>query len=88
MKSDDLQTELIQAEEAELQSDEQLQKLIALIDRTAQPDSAMSAGDCHKLVAAALDLNTRLKARTDHLRKSLKSLEFAEGLAARRAAST
>lgn len=33
MRREDLQTELAQAEEAELQSDEQLQKLIALINR-------------------------------------------------------
>lgn len=88
MRREDLQTELAQAEEAELQSDEQLQKLIALIDRTAQPDSAMSAGDCHKLVAAALHLNTRLKTRTEQLRKALKALEFAEGVAAKKAVGT
>lgn len=76
MRREDLQTELAQAEEAELQSDEQLQKLIALIDRTAQPDSPMSAGDCHKLVSAALDLNTRLKGRTELLRKGLQSFDF------------
>lgn len=85
MTSEALKTELVQAEEAELQSDEQLQKLISLIDRTSQPDSPMSAGDCHKLVSAALDLNTRLKARTEAIRKALKAAEVAEGIAARKA---
>lgn len=85
MTSEAIKTELAQAEEAELQSDEQLQKLIALIDRTSQPDSPMSAGDCHKLVSAALDLNTRLKARTEAIRKALKAAEVASSMAARKA---
>ncbi len=84
MTVETIKTELAQAEEAELQSDEQLQKLIALIDRTSQPDSPMTAGDCHKLVSAALDLNTRLKARTESLRKALRAAQTREVRAARK----
>lgn len=84
MTVETIKTELAQAEEAELQSDEQLQKLIALIDRTSQPDSPMTAGDCHKLVSAALDLNTRLKARTESLRKALRAAQTREVSAARK----
>ena len=84
MTVETIKTELAQAEEAELQSDEQLQKLIALIDRTSQPDSPMTAGDCHKLVSAALDLNTRLKARTESLRKALRAAQTREVNAARK----
>ena len=85
MKLEALRTELAQAEESELESDAQLRKLVELIDNTAKPDSPMSAPDCHKLVSAALDLNTRLKARTEHVRKELKACETAENLAARKA---
>lgn len=84
MTVETIKTELAQAEEAELQSDEQLQKLIALIDRTSLPGSPMTAGDCHKLVSAALDLNTRLKARTESLRKALRAAQTREVSAARK----
>jgi len=85
MKSEALKTELTQAEEAELESDAQLRGLIELINDAAKPDSRRSAPDCHKLVSAALDLNARLKARTEQVRKELKACETVENFAARKA---
>lgn len=72
---DELRTELARAEDAELESESQLRQMVALIADTSKPESARSASDCHKLVSAALDLNTRLKAHTEHLRKQIKMLE-------------
>lgn len=63
-----LRTELDRAEDAELQSDEQVRQLVSLIDRANTPHSTLTASDCAKQVASALALNERLRERADRLR--------------------
>ncbi len=63
-----LAAELERAEDAELQSDEQLRQLTDLIDKTCGPNPTMNASDCAKVVAATLALNDRLRSRTEKLR--------------------
>lgn len=64
-----LKTELARAEEAELQSEEQLRQLNGLIEKACDPSSMVSATDCAKLVGAALALNERLQGRAEKLRR-------------------
>lgn len=66
-----LMTELERAEEAELQSDEQLRQLPALIDQASKLDAKVNATDCHKIISAALALNERLHDRTAKLRAAI-----------------
>jgi len=80
MTPDMLKNELDRAEDAELQSDEQLRQLTDLIDKTCGPNPTMNASDCAKVVTAALAVNERLRTRTEKLRNELDS-------AARRAES-
>ena len=63
-----LRTELDRAEEAELQSEEQLRQLVGQIDKVCSPNSTVNASDCAKTVTAALALNERLRDRTGKLR--------------------
>ena len=70
-----LKTEIDRAEEAELQSDEQLRQLTNLIDKASAPNAAMSAADCSRLVGAALALNERLRERTSKLRNDLRNAQ-------------
>lgn len=56
-----LKTELDRAEDAELQSDEQLRRLVGLIDKASAPNSTVNASDCAKTVSTALALNERLR---------------------------
>lgn len=51
-----LKTELDRAEEAELQSEDQLRQLVGLIDKVGELGSVVNASDCAKTVAAALVL--------------------------------
>jgi len=67
-----LKTELALAEDAELQSDEQLRKLTSLIETASSPNPTINASDCAKLVAASLSLNERLRDRTKALRVALE----------------
>jgi|GEM_PF-1398504 len=67
-----LKIELDRAEDAELQSDEQLRQLTDLIDKTCGPNPGMNASDCAKVVAAALALNDRLRARTEKLKNEVR----------------
>ncbi len=69
-----LRTELDRAEDAELQSDEQLRQLTDLIDKTCGPSPGMNASDCAKVVTAALALNERLRARTERLRNEVRTV--------------
>ena len=70
-----LKTELDRAEDAELQSEEQLRQLVGLIDKVGEPGSFVNASDCAKTVAAALALNERLRDRTKNLRAALRGAE-------------
>ena len=70
-----LRTELDRAEEAELQSEEQLRQLVGQIDKVCVPNSLVNASDCAKTVAAALALNERLRDRTEKLRSAVKRVE-------------
>jgi len=63
-----LKTELDLAEDAELESEEQLRQLTGLIDTARAPNAAINASDCAKLVSAALALNKRLRDRAKTLR--------------------
>ena len=69
MNSELLRTELERAEEAELQSDEQLRNLVALIETARQPGSLVTGTECAKTISAALALNERLRERADKLRQ-------------------
>jgi hypothetical protein len=70
-----LRTEFDRAEEAELQSEEQLRQLVGLIDKVCEPNPTVNASDCAKTVAAALALNERLRDRTEKLRSAVKRAE-------------
>ena len=72
MTPEQLKTEIDRAEEAELQSDEQLRLLTSLIDKASGPNATVSAADCAKIVGAALALNERFRERTDKLRGELR----------------
>ena len=67
-----LRTELDRAEDAELQSEEQLRQLVGLIDKVGEPGSFVNASDCAKTVTAPLALNERLRDRTKTLRTALR----------------
>ena len=77
-----LKTELDRAEEAELQSDEQLRQLVGHIDKACSPSPTVDASDCAKTITAALALNDRLRDRTTKLRMAVQR---AEGTGARAA---
>ena len=66
-----LKTEYERAEDAELQSDEQVRQLTGLIDKASAPNPTLTPSDCAKLVSAALALNERLRDRTVKLRNAL-----------------
>ena len=63
-----LRTELDRAEDAELQSDDQLRQLLGLIDKASDPNATVNASDCAKTVTTALALNERLRDRAEKLR--------------------
>ena len=75
MSPEMLKTELDRAEDAELQSEEQLRQLVSLIDKVGTPGSPVNASDCAKTVTAALALNERLRDRTKNLRAALRGTE-------------
>ena len=72
MSPEMLKTELDRAEDAELQSEEQLRQLVSMIDKVGTPGSVVNASDCAKTVTAALALNERLRARTKTLHLALQ----------------
>ncbi len=76
MNTEALKTELVRAEEAELQSEAQLRQLLALIDKVGAPGGHVDATDCAKTVSAALALNTHLGARVKTLRNTLRTAEL------------
>lgn len=67
-----IRTELGLAQQAELESDEQVRKLTELIDKAQAPGAGVSATDCSRLVVASLAVNERLRERT----KALQSVVF------------
>ena len=75
MSPEMLRTELDRAEDAELQSEEQLRQLVSLIDKVGAPGAFVNASDCAKTVTAALALNERLRDRTKNLRAALRGSE-------------
>ena len=75
MSPEMLRTELDRAEDAELQSEEQLRQLVSLIDKVGTPGSPVNASDCAKTVTAALALNERLRDQTKNLRAALRGTE-------------
>ncbi len=81
MNLETLRNELHRAEEAELQSDEQLRQLVEFIDKAATPTGQVDATNCAKLVSAALSLNVQLRDRSAKLRERVHRAEIAaEGL--------
>lgn len=70
-----LRSELDRAEDAELQSDEQVRQLVGLIDRANTPNGTLTASDCAKQVASALALNERLRDRAAKLRNLVRVAE-------------
>ncbi len=87
MNAELLKTELAHAEQAELESDDQLRNLSALIDKASTPNSELNATDCSKLVAAALALNERLRVRTKAIRSAIRTVEVDAEYAERAKAS-
>jgi hypothetical protein len=75
MNTEALKTELARAEDAVLQSEEQLHRLVSLIDKVGSPGSHIDASDCGKTVAAALALNDRLRDRVKALRNAIAMAE-------------
>ncbi|MBP6008066.1 MAG: hypothetical protein KA740_10215 [Rhodoferax sp.] len=75
MNAELLRTEVDLAEQAEIESDDQIRKLTALITKSCEPNASVSASDCSKLVAAALALNERLRERTRSLKNALQMAE-------------
>lgn len=80
-----LKTELDRAEEAELQSDEQLRQLVGHIDKACTPSPTVDASDCAKTITAALALNDRLRDRTTKLRMAVERAEGTDARAAMKA---
>jgi hypothetical protein len=72
MSPEMLRTELDRAEEAELQSEEQLRQLVNHIGKACGPTPTVNASDCAKTVTAALALNDRLRDRTKTLRVAVQ----------------
>ena len=87
MNAELLRTEFDLAEQAELESDEQLRGLGDLIDKASKPGGGVSASDCSKLVAAALALNERLRERTKAIKSAIRTVEVEAEYAARAKAS-
>ena len=77
-----LKTELDRAEEAELQSEEQLRQLVGHIDKVCAPNSTLDASDCAKTITAALALNERLRDRKTKLLQAVKAADPTSGTAA------
>lgn len=77
MNIETLRNELHRAEEAELQSDEQLRQLVEFIDKAATPNAQVNATDCAKLVSAALSLNAQLRDRSEKLQSAVRRAETA-----------
>lgn len=69
-----LKTELDRAEDALLQSEEQLRLLVALLDRAAAPGTNTDPVAVARLVTAGLALNERLDDRARRLRVSVQRL--------------
>jgi hypothetical protein len=78
-----LKTELDLATQAELDSDEQLRKLIAVIGKVGEPNSTTNASDCAKLVGSALALNERLRERSKSIRDAISKLSYRAEVAAK-----
>ena len=70
-----MRSELERAEEAELQSEEQLRQLVGHIDKVCAPNSTLDASDCAKTVTAALALNERLRDRKTKLQLAVKAAD-------------
>lgn len=77
MNLETLRNELHRAEEAELQSDEQLRQLVEFIDKAATPNAQVDATNCAKLVSAALSLNAQLRDRSAKLQELVRRAETA-----------
>jgi hypothetical protein len=75
MNTEALKTELARAEDAELQSEEQLRQLLSLIDKVGTPGAQVDASDCAKTVSAALALNDRLRDRAKTLKNEIRMAE-------------
>ena len=73
MNADQLSRELGLARQAELESVEQVRQLRALIEKATEPNSALSAVDCARLVAAALSVNDRLREHAKELQSKVDS---------------
>jgi len=71
-----VRTELAAAQQAEVESDDQLRCLGALIDRSTKPDSGVTASDCVRVITAALALNKRLRERTRSLAADFRLMEL------------
>lgn len=76
MSTEHLKTELARAEDAELQSEEQLRQLMQMIDKASGPNAPITATDCSKLISAALGLNERLRDRVTRLRSAVHVAEM------------
>jgi hypothetical protein len=77
MNIDFLINESDRATTAELQSDDQLRGLTALIDDARGASPTITATDCSKLISAALLLNDRLKLNAGAALTNVKRARYA-----------
>ncbi len=71
-----LKTELARAEDAVVQSDDQLRALPDLFAKVCAPDSHLSPADYARSVTSLLALNERLHQRAKDLRSELRKAEM------------
>lgn len=81
-----LKTELARAEEAAMQSDDQLRALPDLFAKICAPDSHLSPSDYSRSVSSLLTLNERLHQRVKELRSELRKAEMEARTSGQRAA--
>lgn len=82
MSPEFMKSELERAEEAELQSEEQLRQLVGHIDKACAQSPTVDASDCAKTITAALALNDRLRDCTTRLRLAVERAERPNPVAA------
>lgn len=81
-----IKKELSRAQDAELESEEQLRQLPGLLQKTYGPNPPMNASDCAKVIGSALALNQRLRERAESLSRELeRAVRIAEHEASQRA---
>ena len=82
-----VKTELARAEDAAMQSDDQLRALPDMFAKVCAPDSHLSPADYARSITSLLALNERLHQRVRDLRSELRKIEMDASIAQRAAQS-